>query len=180
MDMSQKQTKSCLLVTYGPVPTPQYQTVEGGGMRAWGLAKGLLSNGVDVTVAVNNSFPQEIHMHEGVNLVNWGLDDDFKQLINSFDSVIISYCMGDPSVFVADHIQHDVQLILDIYVPIYVEVSARESTQVEEEYKNYFADQAAQSCIKAWGLLLVRQPYPKDFLHGSTLQPWYYQPTKLS
>lgn len=157
--------KSSLVVTYGPVPTPQYQTVEGGGMRAWGLAKGLLANGVDVTVAVNDSFPQESPSHEGVNLVNWGLDDDFKHLLNSFDSVIISYCMGDPSVFVADNIDDTVQLILDVYVPIYVEVSARESEHVEQEYKNYFAD------LKRHNHVLKRGDY---FLCASQTQKIFY------
>lgn len=157
--------KSCLVVTYGPVPTPQYQTIEGGGMRAWGLAKGLLANGVDVTVAINNSFPQESQVNEGVHLVNWGLDDDFKRLINSFDSVIISYCMGDPSVFVADNIDDNVQLILDVYVPIYVEVSARESKNVEQEYKNYFAD------LKHHNHVLKRGDY---FLCASQTQKIFY------
>ncbi|MCA9332286.1 glycosyltransferase [Candidatus Saccharibacteria bacterium] len=136
----QKQTLSCLIITYGPVPTPQYQTIEGGGMRAWGLAKGLLANNIDVTVGVNNSFSQELSEHDGVKLVNWNLDEQFISLMNSFDSVIISYCMGDPSIFVANNISKEVQLILDLYVPIYVEVSARESKNVEQEYKNYFSD----------------------------------------
>ncbi len=163
--MPKKQIKSCLVVTYGPVPTPQYQTVEGGGMRAWGLAQGLLENGVDVTVAVNNSFPQEAHSYGGVSLVNWGLDDQFIELINSFDSVIISYCMGDPSVFVADNISDDIQLILDVYVPIYVEVSARESEDTEQEYKNYFADLARHNHV------LRRGDY---FLCASQTQKIFY------
>ncbi len=163
--MPKKQIKSCLVVTYGPVPTAQYQTVEGGGMRAWGLAKGLVANGIDVTVAVNNSFPQEAHSYEGVSLVNWGLDNQFAELINSFDSVIISYCMGDPSVFVVDNISDDIQLILDVYVPIYVEVSARESENTEQEYKNYFADLARHNHV------LRRGDY---FLCASQTQKIFY------
>ncbi|HMS92670.1 MAG TPA: hypothetical protein PKC05_04230, partial [Candidatus Saccharibacteria bacterium] len=88
--MPNKQNeKTCLVITYGPVPTSQYQTVEGGGMRVWGLAKGLKQNGVRVTVAVNNSFVQELDEFEGVKLVNWGLDEKFRDLINTYDSVII-------------------------------------------------------------------------------------------
>src|SRR4051794_27802032 len=111
--MSSATTRSCLLITYGPVPTPQYQTVEGGGMRVWGLAKGLLANGVDVTVAVKGQWPQDLAEHEGVRLVNWELDEVFADLINSFDSVVVSYCMGEPSLFVVDHIKDDIQLVLD-------------------------------------------------------------------
>jgi glycosyltransferase involved in cell wall biosynthesis len=138
--MSSETTRSCLVVTYGPVPTPQYQTIEGGGMRAWGLARGLHANGVDVTVAVHHSFPQELAEHDGIRLANWDLNDDFARLINSFDSVLISYCMGDPSVFVEKHINDDVQLILDAYVPIYVEVSARDSEDIDNEYASYMAE----------------------------------------
>src|SRR4051812_15806288 len=111
------EIKSCLLITYGPVPTPQYQTVEGGGMRVWGLAKGLKANGVDVVVGIHSSFPQEIQEHEGVRLANWSLDENFAELINSYDTVVMSYCMGDPSDFVVKHINDNVQLVLDAYVP---------------------------------------------------------------
>ncbi len=135
-----KKLKTCLVVTYGPVPTSQYQTVEGGGMRAWGLAKGLQSNGIDITIAVNDSFPQELSSHDNIDLVNWSLDNQFAEYLNTFDAVIVSYSMGDASVFIADRIKDDVQLILDAYVPIYIEVSARDSNDVEAELRNYLAD----------------------------------------
>ncbi len=163
--MQKTQTKSCLVVTYGPVPTSQYQTVEGGGMRAWGLAKGLQRNGIDVTVAVNNSFKQDLEEFEDIKLINWGLDDTFADVINSFDAVVISYCMGDASVFVADRINDDVQLILDAYVPIYIEVSARESKDILTEYKNYAAD------IVRFNHVLKRGDY---FLCASESQKTFY------
>src|SRR5258708_665094 len=125
--MPEKSRKTCLLISIGPVPTPQYKNVEGTGMRTWGLAKGLKSHGVDVTVAINSSFPQEIDHHEGIGLVNWTLDAHFKDLMNSYDSVIALYTMGSNSEYIADNISDNVQLILDAYVPIYVEVSAREA-----------------------------------------------------
>jgi hypothetical protein len=136
----EKTIKSCLIISYGPVPTPQYQTVEGGGMRAWGLADGLKANGIRVTIAVNNSFPQEIQEHEGVHLANWGQDQALIDLMNTYDAVIVSYCMGSDSTFIADNISDSVQLILDAYVPIYVEVSARESQDIDHEYRHYMED----------------------------------------
>src|SRR2546430_438740 len=148
-----KQVKSCLVISYGPVPTPQSQKVEGGGMRAWGLAEGLKRNGVRVTIAINNAFPQELKEHEGIRLVNWGMDQQFADLLNSYDAVIISYCMGQESVFVADNINDSVQLILDVYVPIYVEVSARESKDIDTEYRNYMED------IKRYNHVLRRGDY---------------------
>lgn len=162
---SQKPIKSCLVITYGPVPTPQYQTVEGGGMRVWGLAKGLLANGIDVSVGVNDSFPQELHEHEAVRLVNWGLDENFAQLINTYDAVIMSYCMGDPSVFVVDHLNDGVQLFLDAYVPIFVEVSARESEDIDTEYQAYMGD------IVRFNKVLRRGDY---FLCANETQKTFY------
>ncbi len=157
--------KSCLIVTYGPVPTSEYKRVEGGGMRAWGLAKGLRANGARVTVAVNSSFPQSIGQYEDVNLTNWSLDHKFVDLINSYDMVIISYCMGDPSTFVAKYISPEVQLVLDAYVPIYVEVSARDSDDIPTEYTHYMDD------IKGFNTVLKRGDY---FLCANELQKIYY------
>jgi glycosyltransferase involved in cell wall biosynthesis len=163
-----KETKSCLLISYGPVPTSEFQTVEGGGMRIWGLARGLKLNGVDVTVAINASFPQTLNEYEGVHLTNWSLDDAFISLINSFDAVIVSYTMGDASVFVAKHIRNDVQLILDAYVPIYIEVSARDSADIATEYRNYMGD------IGRYNYVLKRGDY---FLCASESQKIMYSGT---
>jgi glycosyltransferase involved in cell wall biosynthesis len=138
--MNSKSKKTCLIISYGPIPTKQYKKVEGGGMRAWGLAQGLTENGIDVTVSINESFPQEIKEHEGISIENWSLNDEFKHKINDYDSVIVSYCMGDVSEFVADNINDNKQLILDVYVPIYVEVSARESENVVNEFKGYMKE----------------------------------------
>src|SRR5258708_3486355 len=157
--------KSCLVVSYGPVPTPQYQKVEGGGMRAWGLAEGLKSHGVDVTVGINNSFPQELKEHEGIRLVNWGQDEHFAELLNSYDAVLVSYNMGSDSVFIAEHINDSVQLILDAYVPIYIEVSARESKDIDTEYSNYMAD------IVRFNKVLRRGDY---FLCANETQKTFY------
>lgn len=161
----EEKTRSCLVVTYGPVPTSEYQTVEGGGMRAWGLAKGLQNSGVTVTIAVNNSFPQKLTEFEGISLVNWSLDENFETLMNTFDSIVVSYCMGDPSIFIADKISDDVQLILDVYVPIYIEVAARDSDDVSTELKNYLAD------IKRFNHVLKRGDY---FLCANSSQKTLY------
>jgi glycosyltransferase involved in cell wall biosynthesis len=163
--MSASQTKTCLVVSYGPVPTPQYQKVEGGGMRAWGLATGLKAHGVDVTVGINDSFPQKLKEHDGIRLLNWGQNQQFADLMNSYDAVLVSYTMGSDSVFVAEHINDSVQLILDAYVPIYVEISARESKDIDTEYSNYMAD------IARFNKVLRRGDY---FLCASQSQKTFY------
>lgn len=161
----QNKQKTCLLITYGPVPTSEYQTIEGGGMRVWGLAKGLHKNGIRVTIAVNNSFIQNIKEFEGINLTNWGLDKKFEDLINSYDAVLISYCLGDVSEFVAQKIDPSIQLILDCYVPIYVEVSARDSKNKDQEYSGYMQESARYNRV------LKRGDY---FLCANEVQKIYY------
>ena len=130
------QIKTCLLINDGPVPTDQYRQVEGGGIRTWGLAKGLHRNGVDVTVAISDSFPQNSKEYEGIKLCNWD-KISLPDLANSFDSVIVRYNMGDITKNLTDHLVPSVQLILDLYVPIYVEESARTPKDVRAEYKAF-------------------------------------------
>ena len=147
------QSKSCLVISYGPVPTPQYQKIEGGGMRCWGLAQGLQKNGYDVTVAVNQSFPLDVSSQDDISLINWQEDEKFADLINTFDAVIINYSMGGPMSYVVDHISDHVMLILDCYVPIYIEVSARNAKDMPTEYRNYSVD------LTHWNKALLRGDY---------------------
>ncbi|HSW70359.1 MAG TPA: glycosyltransferase [Gammaproteobacteria bacterium] len=140
MPKSESAPKSILILSYGPVPTPEYQKIEGGGMRCWGLAQGLRKNGANVTVGVNEGFPQKNPEHDGIKLINWHLNDAFKSVLNAYDAVVVSYCMGDLSMFVADYILPETLLILDAYVPIYIEVSARNSDDKAGEYFHYQQD----------------------------------------
>ena len=157
--------KSVLIISYGPVPTPEYQKIEGGGMRCWGLARGLTANGHDVTVSVNEGFPFKTKKHDDIWLHNWSLNQDFVEYINTFDVVIMSYCMGDESVFIADNISHHTSLILDCYVPIYTEISARDSEDKVTELRNYMSD------IKKFNHVLKRGDY---FLCANTPQKHMY------
>lgn len=159
------QPGSVLIVSFGPVPTDQHRTVEGGGMRAWGLALGLRDRGFQVTVGINAAFPLTIAEQDGIALVNWSEDAAFADLLNSFDTVIASYCMGGPSVFIADRLEPSVRLVLDLYVPIYVEVAARDSDDIDTEYRHYMAD------IERHNSVLTRGDY---FLCANEPQKLFY------
>ena len=137
MDTPGDTQKNILIISYGPVPTPDFQKIEGGGMRCWGLATGLHDNGHSVTVSVFQEFVQSYDSYQGINLHNWSLNDSFKEYLNSFDVVIVSYSMGDLSMFVADNLSHHITLVLDCYVPIFIEISARDSDDKASELKNY-------------------------------------------
>ncbi|MDP1792520.1 MAG: glycosyltransferase [Acidimicrobiales bacterium] len=159
------QPGSVLIVSFGPVPTAQHRTVEGGGMRAWGLALGLRDHGYQVTVGINVAFPLTIAEQDGISLVNWSEDAAFADLLNSFDTVIASYCMGGPSVFIDDRLETSVRLVLDLYVPIYVEVAARDSNDLDTEYTNFMAD------IERHNNVLTRGDY---FLCANEPQKLFY------
>jgi len=161
--------KRCIVLSQGPVPTPEHTQVEGGGLRCWGLAKGLVANNdnLEVTVAYHESYRKDKFTteYEGVHLATWD-HANVAKLISEYDSVLVSYCMGELSVEVASSIRPDQQLILDCYVPIYVEVSARESTDVEGEYQAFEMD------VEKWRTVLRRGDI---FLCANAAQKSFYQ-----
>lgn len=134
-------------------------------MRAWGLAKGLKENGLEVTVGINSAFPQDASEHQGVKIINWSADESFADALNSYDAIIVSYCMGSDSVFIADNINDSVLLVLDVYVPIYVEVSARNAHDMGSELRNYLAD------IQRFNRVLKRGDY---FICANQTQKVFY------
>ncbi len=145
--------KSCLLFSIGPVPSKNFKVVEGGGLRCWGLAEGFVKNGMKVTIATRDVFPQAGDENElNLPIINWSpaSKETFSKLLASFDAVVVSYCGGDMTELVLECIPDHVQLILDCYVPIYVEVSARDSKDKKLEYDNYDRD------VRNWGMALGR------------------------
>lgn len=161
--------KSCIILSQGPVPTPEHSQVEGGGLRCWGLAKGLKANNtnLDITVAYHESYRKDnfTKNYEDIELATW-THGNIAQLIADYDTVLVSYCMGELSVEVAKSIRPDQQLILDCYVPIYVEVSARESQDIEGEYRAFEMD------VEKWRNVLKRGDI---FLCANNAQKSFYQ-----
>jgi glycosyltransferase involved in cell wall biosynthesis len=162
--------KTCIILSQGPVPTPEHMQVEGGGLRCWGLAKGILANdkNIDITVAYHESYAKDnfTNSYEGITLKMWS-HSNVAELISQYDSVLVSYCMGELSVEVANSIRPDQQLILDCYVPIYVEVSARESPDVEGEYRAFETDvEKWRHVLQRGDLFLCANPAQKSFYQG--------------
>ncbi len=129
--------KKILILSYGPVPTPEQKTVEGGGLRVWGLANGLRKNSKDfaITVGFNDGFKKDSNTEEvnGIKVKMWN-DASLPELIDDADSVIVSYNAGDMTIKVLENIRDDQQLILDGYVPIHIEMSARNSANLQKEF----------------------------------------------
>lgn len=164
-----KISKSCIVLSQGPVPTPEHTKVEGGGLRCWGLAKGIKANNasIDITVAYHASYKKQTETgeFEGVKIATWE-KSSLGQLIQGYDTVIVSYAMGELSELVIKALRPDQQLVLDCYVPIYVEVSARESKNIEDEYHAFNSD------VQRWARVLKRGDL---FLCASKQQKDYYQ-----
>ncbi len=167
--MQDVTAKRCLVLSNGPIPTPEQTKVEGGGLRCWGLAKGLHANdkNMDITVAYHESYRKEqfTETYEDIKVTTWSMDG-VAELIQDYDTVLVSYCMGELSVRVADAIRSDQQLVLDCYVPIYVEVSARDTSDVEGEYHAFHGD------VGRWAHVLRRGDL---FLCSSEAQKKYYK-----
>lgn len=138
-------------------------------MRAWGLALGLRDHGFQVTVGINSAFPLSIAEQDGIALVNWSEDNAFADLLNSFDTVVASYCMGGPSVFIADRLEPSVRLVLDLYVPIYVEVAARDSEDLDTEYENFMADIARHNSVLTRGDYFLCANEPQKLFYTGIL-----------
>ena len=94
-------SKRLLIISHGPVPTPEHLHVEGGGLRCWGLARGIRSNATDleITVAYHEIYRKPDHTpeFEGIRIATWD-HETIGSLARGFDSVLISYCMGEHAV----------------------------------------------------------------------------------
>lgn len=153
--------KLCV-VSFGPPPLPGIKAVEGGGLRCWGLATGIKTARPSWEVCM--IYPKWYegyntitnHPHEsGVSLYQWENQDDISRHLQSFDAVIISYCYGSYSSETANSLSEHQTLILDCYVPIHIEVSARKSIHRIDEERSFLSDSTLWNRVISKGHLLL-------------------------
>lgn len=162
--------KRLLIISNGPPPTADQPVVEGGGLRCWGLAWGLRQNDpeLEITVAYHEHYkkPHSPGEQDGIALATWG-PDTLSALVGQFDAVLISYCMGTLSLDVARALRPDQRLILDCYVPIHVEVCARESRDLDGEYAAYHRDAGIwNEVLRRGDLMLYASPAQRLYYLG--------------
>lgn len=156
-----------LVVSYGPPPVPGVVAVEGGGLRCWGLARGMVAAdpGLAVTLAIPDWHQVPLPpAHEGVRIVRWSRDS-IAALVADYEVVVASYCLGDDSARIADAMRPHQTLVLDAYVPIHVEMCARRSAHPEREYVDFERER------RTWEHVLRRGDL---FLCASEQQRLYY------
>jgi hypothetical protein len=164
MDLS---LKKILIVSYGPPPYNADLLVDGGGLRCYGLAKGMVFNGLDVTLAFHSSFVKKEYPEkfDGILIKTYNFYT-IGALIDEYDVVISSYSMGYITDLIVSSLKGWQKYIADCYVPSYIEVSARDSENKIEEYKNYQRD------LKSWNSSLIRAD---AILCASNVQKTFYQ-----
>ena len=165
---------SVLVISFGPAPTPGVSVVEGGGLRSWGLAKSIAQvDSFSVTLGLPSwyySAEQRESQTEmmTVDLAYWSDTAALVKLAQEFDAVIVSYCYGAYSEEIAKNRRSDQILILDCYVPIFVEVSARRAPDLIREAKDYRRDSAGWSNVLRCGdILLCANEEQRSFYFGA-------------
>lgn len=156
-----------LVISYGPPPVPGVAAVEGGGLRCWGLARGLVT--ADPSLAVTLAIPDwhDVPLppaQEGVRLMRWSRDS-IAGIVADYDVVVASYCLGDDSLRIAEAVRPHQMLVLDAYVPIHVEMCARRSANREREFADFERER------RNWETVLRRGDL---FLCASEQQRLYY------
>ncbi len=155
-----------LIISEGPPPLGN-TVAEGGALRAWGLAKGLAGNGRAVTFAYRSTFSlgddaEKAPIPAGIKMAVWD-GEKVQELLDSHRIVILRYAMGEAEQIVT-RLRPDHILVSDSYIPISVEVSARQSTH-RDELLNYLRLQ------KSSAFASKRADY---FLYASPQQLTYY------
>ena len=113
--------KSFVIVSQGPVPSTSKTLVEGGGLRVWSLAEGLRSHGHNVRIAV----PRSHFTTSRGGVFPYSDVQDIVDEVSPNDTVIANYAHNISGAIFAQ-VPKNVTRIADAYVPIHVEVSARD------------------------------------------------------
>ena len=111
-----------LIVSNGPVPIIGSSVVEGGGIRCWTLFQGLTSHQIECVIAVHKIFG----LTETDTVKNYENVNDLLKLAEDCTAVIFNYASGNLVLELFEKLPKNTIRIADLYVPIHIEVAARE------------------------------------------------------
>lgn len=157
-----------LIVTEGPPPLGSTRA-EGGSLRAWGLAKGLSSNGYRVTLAYRSTFSLAIDsdrtaIPNNVCLETWD-GESIDKLIEEHKVVVLRYAMGEAKEF-TKRLSKEHILVSDSYIPISIEVSARKSRDKDEHTNFLMLQEICASASRRADYFLYASPAQKNYYLG--------------
>ncbi len=137
---------------------------EGGSLRAWGIAKSLADLGHSVTFMYRHGYESDPDAKQlGITIVQWKPGAILPAEFTEAEYAIIRHSHAEAHQLVRK-LTVGQKLIVDCYIPIHVEVSARESNDIFNEYLHYINDDAK------WLEIMSRGDY---FLYASESQKLY-------
>lgn len=165
--MSNSSKKSIAIVSEAGPPVGD-TVAEGGSLRAWGLAVSLSNEGYNVNFLYRKGYEDRVDSEavkefKDINVSTWNPVEKINVKIKESSVVIVRQSHAEASVII-DRLESKQVLVVDCYVPIHVEVSARDSSNKDQEYKNFIVDD------NRWTKILARGDY---FLYASENQKLY-------
>jgi glycosyltransferase involved in cell wall biosynthesis len=172
-----------LVVSNGPIPANGNSVVEGGGIRAWTIQQGLVSNHIECDVIV----PQWAISNANEDQLSFSSHRELFFQAQKYDAVILNYAIGDIGLQLFRQLPDSVLRIADLYVPIHVEVMAREvaETYLKQEMLNYERScKVWEDTLKSSDVFLVTSREQKHYYLGllsglHVMNPLNFTKTKM-
>jgi len=172
-----------LVVSTGPIPGNGNSVVEGGGIRAWTLQQGLVSNHIECDVIV----PQWAILNSNEDQLSFRSYSELFFLAQKYDAVILNYAMGDIGLQLFRQLPDYVLRIADLYVPIHIEVMAREVPEayLKLEMLSYERDSKVwEDTLKSSDVFLITSREQKHYYLGlfsglHVINPFNFTKTKM-
>lgn len=135
------------------IPQTKDSKTDGGGLRVWGLAKGLSKKNIKITIAI----PQKNKIinknpHKNIKVINWNINNVVK-LINQHDSFYLIYPHTDIARIIYEKAPKDKPMIVDCYVPMYIESLVYDIPKNAQYLNNHLTK------INEWNLSFLRGDY---------------------
>lgn len=157
-----------LVISEGPPPLGS-TGVEGGGLRAWGLAKGLAKHGFSVTLAYRSTFAladdaDYTKLPDNMSLDTWD-GATLDEVLDRHDIVVMRYAMGE-AYHIIKKLRKDQILVSDNYIPISVEVAARRSDHPDENINYLRLQKSSMEATRRADYILYASESQKDYYIG--------------
>jgi len=162
--MRESRGPRTLVVSVLPVPDGGTAAVTALGMRAWGLAQGLLAHGHDVGIVALADEARPPTTTHGVVVTTVQHHPDWPAVLAEADAVVMLYC-SDAAHEITESARADLLVVLDVYVPWIVETAARQSPDLVRDYGPFLDE------VRRWNEVLMRGDV---FLCASQVQRHYY------